>query len=73
MFFIRSSVNGHVHCFCVLAIVNSASMTLFELETSYFPDICPGVGLLDHMVTVFLVFMRNFQTFLHSDCTNLYF
>ena len=29
-------------------------MYLFELEFS--PDICPEVGLLDHMVALFLVF-----------------
>ena len=29
-------------------------MYLFKLEFS--PDICPGVGLLDHMVTLYLVF-----------------
>ena len=28
-------------------------MYLFELE--FCPDICPGVGLLDHMLTLFLV------------------
>ena len=31
-------------------------MYLFELEFSYFLDTCPGVGLLDHMVTLFVVF-----------------
>ena len=31
-------------------------MYLFELEFSSFLDICPGVGLLDHMVTLILVF-----------------
>ena len=31
-------------------------MYLFELEFSSFLDISPGVGLLDHMVTVFLFF-----------------
>ena len=31
-------------------------MCLFEVEFSFFPDICPGVGLLDHMVTLFLAF-----------------
>ena len=31
-------------------------MYLFELEFSSFSDISSGVGLLDHMVTVFLVF-----------------
>ena len=28
----------------------------FELEISSFPDICPGVGLLDHMVVLFIYF-----------------
>ena len=31
-------------------------MYLFELELLSFPDIVPGVGLLDHMITLFLVF-----------------
>ena len=30
-------------------------MYLFELEFSSFLDRCPGVGLLDHMVTLVLV------------------
>ena len=31
-------------------------MYLFELEFLSFLDICLGVGLLDHMATLFLVF-----------------
>ena len=34
------------------------------------PDICPAVGLQDHMVALFLVFLRNLRTILHSGCTN---
>ena len=30
-------------------------MCLFKLEFSFFPNICPGMGLQDHMVTLFLV------------------
>ena len=57
--FIYSSVDGHLGCFHDLAIVNSTAMNIrvhvsFELWFSL--GICPVVGLLDHMVTLFLVF-----------------
>ena len=38
-----------------MAIVNSAVVKLgcmYLSELQFFPDICPGVGLLDHMVTL---------------------
>ena len=45
-------------------------MTLFELWFSQ--GICPGVGLLGHMVALFLVFLRSLHTVLHSGCINLH-
>ena len=56
--FIHSSVDGHLGCFSVLTIVNSAAMgteVLYHFELEFCPDICPGVGLLDHMIILFLV------------------
>ena len=44
-------------------------MTLFELWVSQ--GICPGVGFLGHMEVLFLVFLRNIHTALHSGCINL--
>ena len=43
-------------------------MCLFQF---WFPQgICLGVGLLGHMVVLFLVFLRNLHTIFHSGCIN---
>ena len=58
-FLIHLSVDGHLVCFHVSAIVNSVQWTLgcmYIFESCFFPDICPGVGLLVNMVALFLVF-----------------
>ena len=65
--FIQSPDNGHLACFHVLDIVyillqwTLGFFYLFELRFS--PDICPGVGLQDHIVALFLVFWGTFIWF----------
>ena len=58
-FFIHSSVNRHLGCFHVLAIVNSAAVNngIHMAFQCWFPQaICLRVGFLGPMVVLFLVF-----------------
>ena len=47
-------------------------MYLFALEFSSFLDVCPGVGLLDYMVALFLLFKENPYSFPHWKRVDIY-
>ena len=62
IFFILSSVDGHLGSSHILVIVSNATMNIrvhvsFRISVFlFFSDMYPGVGLLGHMVVLFLVF-----------------
>ena len=47
IFFIYSSVNGHLGCFHVLIIVSGAAVNIGVSELYFCLNICAGVGLLE--------------------------
>ena len=73
IFFIHSSFKGHLDCFPVLAIVNSAVMEHLHLSQFLFPQgICLVARVLGHRVVLSLFLLRNLYTVFHNGCINLY-